>query len=321
MPTNVSTRSAVPFILPQLGTFRVVTNTIDVDLYNLTYAHHCLKDGAAHTVARTLDDAGFDARSEDALFPNAPILRAAEAGDAIANAALSGVQSSNVASAGLILCSICEMGGLIYTLFVVVIATFLLAFLPVVNFCFQCCFDTAVATGKATNAAVKVAQSRELRKRAQRAVKAGAARDSKNVAAPYDQFSIDEAALDDELRDTQMLTAQQKRALRRRMRTQDGLASRPTGAITGAMESAERALRRWARLGTEPGGAQAKHESTDDDVGTATASSDEYDPVPALERSIHGQPPPLETAPNGYQELISRFGVAPTVPLSQRNRV
>ena len=101
-----SARGAVPFILPQLGTFRVVTNTIDVDLYNLTYAHHCLKDGAAHTVARSLDDAGFDARAEDALFPNAPILRAAEAGDAIANAALSGVQSSNMASAGLILCSI-----------------------------------------------------------------------------------------------------------------------------------------------------------------------------------------------------------------------
>jgi len=333
---------AIPFILPQLGTFRVVTNTIDVDLYNLTYAHHCLKDGAAHTVARSLDDAGFDARAEDALFPNAPILRAAEAGDAIANAALSGVQSSNMASAGLILCSICEMGGLIYTLFVVVIATFLLAFLPVVNFCFQCCFDTAVATGKATNAAVKVAQSKKLRKMAQQAVQAGAARGAMNSAmggamggklaqslgksfassssaAPYDQFSIDEAALDDELRDTQMLTAQQKRALRRRMRTQDGVASRPTGgAISGALESAEQALRRWAWLGTEPSNAQTKHESTDDDVGTATASSDEYDSVPALERSVHGQPPPLETAPNGYQELILRFGVTPTVPLDQR---
>ena len=141
-----------------------------------------------------------------------------------------------------------------------------------------------------------------------------------NSSAPYDQFSIDETALDDELRDTQMLTEQQKRALRRRMRTQDGLASRPTGAITGAMESAERALRRWAWLGTEPNSMQAKHESTDDDVGTATASSDEYDSVPALEHGVQGQPPPLETPSNGYQELISRFGVTPTVPLSQRKQ-
>ena len=139
-----------------------------MDLYNLTYAHHCLKDGAAHTVARTLDDAGFDARSETRFFQTRQ--SCAQRRPAItANAALSRVQSSNVASAGLILCSICEMGGLIYTLFIVVIATVLLAFLPVINFCFQCCFDTAVATGKATTAAVKVAQSKKLRKIAQQA--------------------------------------------------------------------------------------------------------------------------------------------------------
>ena len=113
-----------------------------------------------------------------------------------------------------------------------------------------------------------------------------------NSSAPYDQFSIDETALDDEMRDTQMLTEQQKRALRRRMRTQDGLASRPTGAITGAMESAERALREvW--LGTEPNSTCQTREHDGDDVGTATASSDEYDSVPALEHGVQGQPPLL----------------------------
>ena len=70
------------------------------------------------------------------------------------NAARSGTEAeSPTASAGLILCSITQLGGVLYVLFVLVIALVLLSFLPVVNFAFQLCFDAttaglAVASGR-----------------------------------------------------------------------------------------------------------------------------------------------------------------------------
>ena len=323
---------AIPFLMPYLGTFRVVTQTQDVDLYNLTYAHHCMDGGAAHAVAREIEAAGFDPRAEDALFPNAPLLRVAEAGDAIANAARSGQAEGNVASAGLILCSICEMGGLIYTLFLVVVATILLALLPLCNFCFQVCFDAgvAVSTAARTAAVLRKAKEKGNLPAMQARLAAGAADAAgnsglgsasnpytSNYSAAYDAFRIDEAALDDELRDTQMLTAQQKRALRRRaiIKAERGRSgadwprARATGAITGAFEGAERMLRRWAWLGVPRPGDRA-----DDKEGATTgSSSDEYESVAADDRS-NPPPPPLEHAP-AYADLLSRFGATPTTPL------
>lgn len=88
----------------------------------------------------------FDARSVDPFLPNAAILRSAEAVDAVLNAARSGAEAeSSTASAGYILCSITQLGGVLYVLFILVIALVLLAFLPVVNFFFQLFFDTASA--------------------------------------------------------------------------------------------------------------------------------------------------------------------------------
>lgn len=327
--------------MPYLGTFRVVTQTVDVDLYNLTYAHHCMDGGAAHAVARELEAAGLDPRAEDALFPNAPLLRAAEAGDAIANAARSGVAESNVASAGLILCSICEMGGLIYTLFLVVTATLILALLPVCNFFFQACFDCGVAVNTAARTAAVLRKAKDkgnLQVVQARLASAAGAVDSagnsglgsasmpytSNYSAPYEPFRIDEAALDDELRDTQMLTAQQKRALRRRaiIKAERGRGgadwprARAAGAITGAFEGAERMLRRWAWLGVPRPGDRA-----DDKEGATTgSSSDEYESVAADDGS-NPNPPPLEPAPAhppAYAELLSRFGATPTAPLRRR---
>jgi hypothetical protein len=79
-------------------------------------------------------------------LPNAAILRGAEAVDAVLNAARSGgAAESATESAGHILCSITQLGGVLYVLFVLVIATVLLSFLPIVNFFFMLCFDTAAA--------------------------------------------------------------------------------------------------------------------------------------------------------------------------------
>ena len=96
--------------------------------------------------AREIDALGYDPRSENPLLPNAAILRSAEAVDAVLNAARSGdAAESATESAGHILCSITQLGGVLYVLFVLVIATVLLSFLPVVNFFFMLCFDTAAA--------------------------------------------------------------------------------------------------------------------------------------------------------------------------------
>ena len=163
---------AGPYLIPQIGTFRVLTNTVGVDFYELTYAKYCMEEGAADTVAKTIDDlnvAGYTAVSNDAIFPNAPLLRVAEGGDAIANAVRSFGETSARAAAGRILCTICEvyaadsnthtlrprsahrlprapqLGGLVYTFFIVAIAIVLLGFLPLFNFFAQLCFDGTVA--------------------------------------------------------------------------------------------------------------------------------------------------------------------------------
>ena len=96
--------------------------------------------------ARQIESFGYDPRSEDPFLPNAAILRSAEAVDAVLNAARSGREAeSSTASAGHILCSITQLGGVLYVLFILVIAMVLLSFLPVVNFFFQLCFDTTTA--------------------------------------------------------------------------------------------------------------------------------------------------------------------------------
>lgn len=95
-----------PILFPNIGTFRVITNTVGVDLYGLTYENWCTRDGVMQETARTIDSLGFNATSEDVLLPNALLLRSAEAVDSVLNAALSGQQATSTASAGYILCSI-----------------------------------------------------------------------------------------------------------------------------------------------------------------------------------------------------------------------
>ncbi len=96
--------------------------------------------------ADSLEALGIDPRSENPLLPNAAILRSAEAVDAILNAASSGSSDvPNRYNAGRILCSICQLGGLIYFTLLGIIVLVLINFLPLVNFVFQLLFDGCVA--------------------------------------------------------------------------------------------------------------------------------------------------------------------------------
>lgn len=103
--------------------------------------------------ADSLEALGIDARSENPLLPNAAILRGAEAVDAILNAADSGsTDVPNTMNAGRILCSICQLGGLIYFTLLGIIVLVLINLLPLINFIFQLLFDGCVACVDATTA-------------------------------------------------------------------------------------------------------------------------------------------------------------------------
>ena len=145
---------AFPFALPQVPTFRDLTGTQGVDQYALNYHDYCHGRGSATQVtADSLDALGIDARSENPFMPNAAILRGAEAVDAILNAADSGsTDVPNTMNAGRILCSICQLGGLIYFTLLGIIVLVLINFLPLINFFFQLLFDGCVACVDATTA-------------------------------------------------------------------------------------------------------------------------------------------------------------------------
>jgi hypothetical protein len=221
-----------------MQTFRIVTNTQGVDLYGLTYEHHCTHDGALQKTARFLESRfGINATSDDPFLPNVAILRPAEAVDAIANAARSGASAETATeSAGLILCSVVQLGGVLYSLVIVLIAVILLAFLPCVNFVFQLCFDTTVALSKKPRTrpaagkppGTKTINATSVTRTTTPAPQRRAARGTRAVIG--DGSSIENA---------QFLSAQQLRALRR---------TRPsTGALQGLQnrmaELASHALR------------------------------------------------------------------------------
>ena len=138
---------AFPFALPQLPAFREITRTQGVDQYTLNYHDYCHGRGSATQVtADSIEALGIDPRSDDVLAPSAAILRSAEAVDSILNAATSGSPDvPNAMNAGRILCSICQLGGLIYFTLMGLIVLILINFLPLINFTFQLLFDGCVA--------------------------------------------------------------------------------------------------------------------------------------------------------------------------------
>ena len=96
--------------------------------------------------ADSLEALGINPRSENPLLPNAAVLRAAEAVDSILNAADAGSDDvSRSQNAGRVLCSICQLGGLIYFTLLGFIVLVLINFLPMVNLVFQLLFDGCVA--------------------------------------------------------------------------------------------------------------------------------------------------------------------------------
>tara|TARA_B110001452_G_scaffold139799_1_gene116174 strand:- start:109 stop:882 length:774 start_codon:yes stop_codon:yes gene_type:complete len=112
--------------------------------YGLSYENYCTHDGALQKTARLIDSLGFNATSSSALLPNAAVLRTAETVDSIHNAIESGKQTSATASAGYLLCSIVQLGGLIYVLIVASIALLMLGVLSIFNWVFLLLYDTCV---------------------------------------------------------------------------------------------------------------------------------------------------------------------------------
>lgn len=97
------------------------------------------------TTADVLDGLGFNAPTENPFSPNAAILRTAEAVDSVLNSARSGFAETRSESGGMILCSMVQMGGIIYVAFILIIAIVLLQCLPLINLITRTLFDLTVA--------------------------------------------------------------------------------------------------------------------------------------------------------------------------------
>lgn len=160
--------------------------------YDLTYEKYCTHDRALQKTARFLDSVGINATSDSALLPNAGILRGAEAFDSVANAIESGKQETSVESGGFLLCSVVrfyssnqttirrhgsrlmlrsirqvQLGGLLYVLFVVTLALFLLSFLSIFNWIFLVIYDSSVAVATAANPNIQKRSRRSRRAQTQ----------------------------------------------------------------------------------------------------------------------------------------------------------
>jgi len=224
---------AFPFALPQIPTFRDITRTQGVDQYKLNYHDFCHGRGSATQVtADSLDALGIDVRKDDPLMPNAAILRSAEAVDSILNAASSGSPDvPNSMNAGRILCSICQLGGLIYFTLLGIIVLVLINFLPLINFIFTLLFDGCIAC-------IDLTTTKEGRKKVRAGVsmaKAAAKMAAANAKQARQGGRTRFGASGDGSRTFDAsnvhLTAQQVRSLKRARRAQR---AEMTGATTGA---------------------------------------------------------------------------------------
>ena len=254
---------ALPFALPPLAPFRQATGTEGVDVYTLNYMDYCAGRGSAmQAVADWLVSWGIDPRDENVFLPNAPMLRSAEAVDAILNAATSGAADvNNEVNAGRILCSIVQLGGIIYVSLLIVVALVILQLLPIVNVTAQVLFEgcNVARTGLiAASAAAKVGNELKLDEDGSRisdvlegAKGEGAVNDAANKATgkAKDAFSKGLSSLtgrsassasdiDDEYR-----TPQQMRALMRKRRGESGT------CVSSTVSSVASFGRRAMRLG------------------------------------------------------------------------
>ena len=150
----------------------------------LRYSEYCAKDGALQETARAIDSLGFNASSDNPLLPNAGILRGAEAVDAFLNAAQSGHTTSARESGGRILCSIVQLGGVIYVAIVVLVALVLLSLLPCFNFVFSLLFDLAAAEVQEQTTRSKLARIVKKQKRMRPTTTASGNSDGASLPSP-----------------------------------------------------------------------------------------------------------------------------------------
>lgn len=154
---------AMPYLVPPIPPFRTYTGTEDVDIYRLSYEQYCSGRGSAtQYMYDWIVSWGLDPTDENPLLPNAPLLRTAEALDSILNAASSGSRDvENKMNAGRVLCSIVQLGGLVYFSMLLIVALVLLQCLPFFNFGAQVLFDGCVV---ATSSTVAAAAAPDLKK-------------------------------------------------------------------------------------------------------------------------------------------------------------
>ena len=91
--------------------------------------------------ARFLDSVGLNSTDGNPYTGQIGVLRAAEAVDAVGSAARSGSSDSAVDAAGHLLCSVTQLGGLLYTTMLVVVALVILGFASVANYLFRFLYD------------------------------------------------------------------------------------------------------------------------------------------------------------------------------------
>ena len=180
--------------------------------------------------------------------------RSAEAVDSILNAANSGSPDvPNTMNAGRILCSICQLGGLIYFTLLGIIVLVLINFLPLINFIFTLLFDgcvtcidlTTTAEGrKKVKAGVSIASAaaKTAAQNAKRARQGGAGSSGvKKVGAS----GGDPGAFD---ANDVHLTAQQVRSLKRARRAQRAEMRRAAGVPATDASWTQRLRRLGARI-------------------------------------------------------------------------
>jgi len=177
---------AIPFVFPKMPTFRELTRTVGVDYNAISYRQWCTDEGAMSFTADQLTSLGFEipnitsANFSVLADPSVPlttgILRTAESIDAVWNAIKSGQAPDGVPAAGYLMCSITQMGGLIYTFFILLFVSIFLVFVPCFNGIGILLYDITCAVGASRNREAVSDLAKVAAARARAGVAAGATR-------------------------------------------------------------------------------------------------------------------------------------------------
>ena len=152
--------------MPRIPRFRDLTNTHGIDWRALKYATWCTDDGYMQQTARALESVGLNA-TDGTYSGKAAILRAGEAVDAIDNAIDSAEAATNFEAGGKLLCSITQMGGILYVTLVLTVVLVGLTLFPCINclgrFAYDLlCFSASAATQQSRREQ-RVAKGKEIR--------------------------------------------------------------------------------------------------------------------------------------------------------------